>query len=317
LSPPHDEWASANLSVKKQLDFADSDVEILDLGDLATHHTPSDDTDSYVDYITTIYDWPKTHSFSTPTVAAHLGPLLSAQAAFDAAALADKFQLIPPSYTAAESHHIDGSPVQDEPDGSTVSLDLPTASDIPTGTVDMSVATGTTGTGDTDLGLAAAASGTETTHGDGEAGTDADAPTGTTFIPPSTDSTVESVESASATVPGESVYAEPTSATVTAETPAPVSSTGATGESGASATDPSPTPATTVESGTVSVELGVVSAPTSASPDAVSIDLGPPSSVVGTLSVDPTAPVLATAAVPSAATLSSPSVALPAATYNS
>ena len=124
LSPPHDEWALANLSVKKQLDFADSDVEILDLGDLATHHTPPDD------HITTLYDWPVTHSFSTPTVAAHLGPLLSAQAAFDAATLADKFQLIPPSYTAVESHHIDSSPVHDEPDGSTAvsytHLTLPT-----------------------------------------------------------------------------------------------------------------------------------------------------------------------------------------------
>jgi len=89
LSPPHDEWASANLSVKKQLDFADSDVEILDLGDLAAHHTPTDDTDSYVDYLTTLYDWPTTHSFFTPTVAANLGPLLSAQAAFDAATLTD------------------------------------------------------------------------------------------------------------------------------------------------------------------------------------------------------------------------------------
>jgi len=266
LSPPHDEWALANLSVKKQLDFADSDVEILDLGDLATHHTPPDDTDSYADHITTIYDWPETHSFSTPTVAAHLGPLLSAQAAFDAAALADKFQLIPLSYTAVESHHIDGSPVQDEPDGSTVSLDLPTASDTSTGTVDTSVATGTTSTGDTDLGLAAAASGTETTHGDGDAGTDADAPPSTAVVPSSTDS---AAESASATAPGESVYAEPTSATVTAETPAPVSASGATGESGASTTDPSPTPATTVESGTASVELGAVSVPTSASPDAV------------------------------------------------
>ena len=90
LSPTHDDWVLNNPSVKKQLDFADTDVEILDLGDLATHTT-----DPYVDQLTTVYDWPSTHSFSTPTVEAHLGPLLSAQAAFDAAALADKFLLVP------------------------------------------------------------------------------------------------------------------------------------------------------------------------------------------------------------------------------
>ena len=44
LSPTHDEWVLGNPSVKKQLDFADTDVEILDLGDLATHNT-----DLYVD----------------------------------------------------------------------------------------------------------------------------------------------------------------------------------------------------------------------------------------------------------------------------
>ena len=58
--------------MKKQLDFVDTDVEILDLGDLDTHNT-----DTYVDQSTTAYDWPSTHSFSTPTVDAHLGSLLS------------------------------------------------------------------------------------------------------------------------------------------------------------------------------------------------------------------------------------------------
>ena len=175
-----------------------------------------------------------------------------------------------------------------------MSLDLPTASDTSTGTVEPNIATGTTGTGDTDLGLAAAVSGTETTHGDEDAGTDANALPGTTFVPPSTDSAVESVESASATAPGESVYAEPTPQTAAAETPVPVSASGETSESGAATTEPSPTLTTTAESGAVSVELGAVSAPISASSDAVSIDLGPPSSVAGTLSADPSPPVLAT-----------------------
>jgi len=108
LSPPHDEWALANLSVKKQLDFADSDVEILDLGGLATPHMPPDDNDLFVDNINTIPDWPETHSSPTHIFAANLGSLLSAQAALDAAALAGKFQLIPPSYTAEGSDNIDG-----------------------------------------------------------------------------------------------------------------------------------------------------------------------------------------------------------------
>ena len=229
----------------------------------------------------------------------------------------NKFQLIPPSYTAAESHNIDGSPVHDEPDGSTVSLDLPTASVTSTGTVDTSIATGTTGTGDTDLGLAAAASGTETTYGDEDTGVDADAPPpGTTFVPTSAAPAAESVESASATAPGESIYAEPTPPTTAAETPAPVSA-GDTGESGAATTDQSPTPATTAKSGTVSVKLGAVSAPTSVPPDAVSVDLGPPSSVADTLSVDPTPPVLATTVAHPAATSSSVSAAPPAAALDS
>ena len=155
--------------MKKQLDFADTDVEILDLGDLATHNT-----DLYVDQLTTAYDWPPTHSFSTLTVEAHLGPLLSAQAAFDAATFADKFLLIPPTYTSVESSHLDDPPVHDEPDGSTVSLGFPTASDTSTGTTDTSIITGPLSTGDTDLGLAAAASGTETAHSDGDAGANAD-----------------------------------------------------------------------------------------------------------------------------------------------
>ena len=155
---------------------------------LATHRTPPDDTDLFADHINTIYDWPETHSPPTPTLAAHLGSLLSAQAALDAAALAGKFQLIPPYYTAAESYNIDGSPVHDDPDGSTVSLDLPAASDTSTGSVDTSAATGTTGTSDTNLGLAAAASGTETTHGDEAAGTDADAPSGASASVPAASS---------------------------------------------------------------------------------------------------------------------------------
>ena len=122
LSPTHDDWVLDNPSVKKQLDFADTDVEILDLGDLATHNT-----DLYVDQLTTAYDWPPTHSFSTPTVEAHLGPLLSAQAAVDAAALADKFLLVPPTYTPVASHHPDGPPVHSELDGSTVSCLLYTS----------------------------------------------------------------------------------------------------------------------------------------------------------------------------------------------
>jgi len=309
LSPTHDEWVLDNPSVKKQLDFADSDVEILDLGDLATHNT-----DLYVDQLTTAYDWPKTHSFSTPAVEAHLEPLLSAQAAFDAATFADKFLLVPPTNTPVDSSSLDGPSVQDEPDGSTVSLGLPSASDTSTGTTDTSIITGPISTGDTDLGLAAAASGTETAHSDGDAGADADVLAGTAVVPPSTDSTVES---ASATAPGESVYAEPTSATVTAETPAPFSASGATGESGASTTDLSPTSATAVETGTVSVELGAVSAPTSASSDAVSVDLGPPLSIAGTPSAEPTPPVFVTASVPPAAIPSSSSVVPPVATYNS
>jgi len=162
--------------VKKQLDFADSDVETLDVSDLAIPHTPPDDNDLFVDNINTIYDWPETHSSPTHILPANLGSLLSAQAALDAAALAGKFQLIPPSYTAEGSDNIDGLPVHDDPHGSTVSLDLTAASDTTAGTVEPSTATGTTGTGDTDLGLAAAASGTETTYGDEDTGVDADAP---------------------------------------------------------------------------------------------------------------------------------------------
>jgi len=157
LSPPHDEWALANLSVKKQLDFADSDVEILDLDGLDPPHTPPDDNDLPVD---TIPDWPETHSSPTHTLATNLGSLLSAQAALNAATLAGKFPLTPPSYTAEGSDNIDGLPVQDDPHGSTVSLDLAAASDTTAGTAESSAAAGTTDTGDTDLGLATAASGT-------------------------------------------------------------------------------------------------------------------------------------------------------------
>ena len=86
--------------MKKQLDFADSDVEILDLGGLDPPHTPPDDNDLPVD---TISDWPETHSSPTHTLAANLASLLSAQEALNAAALAGKFQLTPPSYTAEAS----------------------------------------------------------------------------------------------------------------------------------------------------------------------------------------------------------------------
>ena len=141
LSPTHDDWVLDNPSVKKQLDFADTDVEILDLGDLATHNS-----DIYVDQLTA-YDWPPTHSFSTPTVEAHLGPLLSAQAAFDAAALANKFLLVPPTYTPVATHHVDGPPTQH--DGSTVSFDHP----IYTDTINTSISTSLPSTSDTDLGL--------------------------------------------------------------------------------------------------------------------------------------------------------------------
>ena len=132
--------------MKKQLDFADTDVEILDLCDLATHNT-----DLYVDQLTTAYDWPPTHSFSTPTVEAHLGPLLSAQAAFDAAALADKFLLVPPTYTPVATHHPDGPPVHFKYDGSTVSFGHPTASETYTDTIDTSISTGLPSTSDTCL----------------------------------------------------------------------------------------------------------------------------------------------------------------------
>ena len=38
LSPTYDDWVLDNPSVKKQLDFVDTDVEILDLGDLSLIH---------------------------------------------------------------------------------------------------------------------------------------------------------------------------------------------------------------------------------------------------------------------------------------
>ena len=285
--------------MKKQLDFVDTDVEILDLGDLAT-----DNTDLYIDQLTSAYDWPPTHSFSTPTAESHhLGSLLSAQAAFDATTLADKFLLVPPTYTPVESYYLEGSPVHTEHDGSTVSN--PSTSVTHTDTPDTSPTTGLPSTGDTDTSLAAAPGGTESPHSDADADAVADALAGTEDAP-----TASAAESASATAPGESVYAEPTSATATEETPAPTSAPGATGEAGASTTEPSPTSPTTVETGTVSVELGAVSAPTPAATDAVSVDLGPSLPTADTPSADPIPPVLATVPVlPAVSSAAAPPVA--------
>jgi len=199
-----------------------------------------------------------------------------------------------------------------------VSLDLTATADTAPAAAESSdsAAADTTDTGDSDFGLAAAASGTETTHGDAD--TDADAPSGATSASSETGATGESSASASTTAPGKP--AEPTPSTSATAAPPPPGESGETGETGAAATDPPPTPATTADSGAVSVDLGTVSAPTPAPSDAVSVDLGPPSSVAGTLSVDPPLPPpppTAAAADHTAATSSSASAAPPAAVYNS
>jgi len=62
LSPSRDEWDLANLSVTKQLDFADSDAEIIDLGGLYSPHSPATEEDIPIDDIKTVPDLPETHA---------------------------------------------------------------------------------------------------------------------------------------------------------------------------------------------------------------------------------------------------------------
>jgi len=92
----------ANLSVTKQLDFADSDVEIIDVGGLYSPHSPADEEDIHIDDIKTASDLPETHK-NTHTLVENLGTLLSAQSALSATALAGDLPLTPPSYTGGLS----------------------------------------------------------------------------------------------------------------------------------------------------------------------------------------------------------------------
>jgi len=62
LSPSRDEWDLANLSVTNQLDFADSDAEIIDLGGLYSPHSTADEEDIPIDDIKTASDLPETHA---------------------------------------------------------------------------------------------------------------------------------------------------------------------------------------------------------------------------------------------------------------
>ena len=182
-----------------------------------------------------------------------------------------------------------------------------------------SAATDPADIGDSAFGLAAAVGSTETIHGDSgdaELPGDADVTSGEVSAHGETGAPGESIESASATtVPGEST--EPAPSTSTTVAPAEPSDSA---ESRAAATDPVPTPATTANSGTISVDLGSVSALTAAISDAVSVDLGPPLSVAGTLSIDPAPPSASStaAAVDHTATTPPPvSVVSSAAVYHS
>jgi len=65
LSPSRDEWDLANISVKQQLDFADSDVEVADLGGLYSPNSQADDENTPIDDIKTASDLPDTHAKST------------------------------------------------------------------------------------------------------------------------------------------------------------------------------------------------------------------------------------------------------------
>jgi len=241
-----------------------------------------------------------------------LRALLSEQAAPSATALGGD-SLTPLSYTGGSTGPVaDGLPSVSHGDSHGDLVFVPLDNSIAAEPHD-SAADDTADTGNSVFGLAAAAGGTETTHGDSgdaELPGDADVTSGEISASGETGATGEST--ASATAPGKPT--EPTPSTSATAVPAP------SGESGQAATDPVPTPATTADSGTISVDLGAVSAPTPAPSDTVSVDLGPLLSVAGTLSVDlapPSAPSTAAAVDHAATTPPSVSAVPPAAVYHS